>query len=747
MRATNGRYFFAVLPFLIFAFVFPAASAVRKGRWRDIGLLLLLAVLFVNETAFFLVKVIPFYRGGSPDAGLFGPCRGSTLLADDRNAEVFGRARPDGLLGRSAGEPREGGGEGRGGGASGRASRLPARALPLALLLPAGRPGALRSRRTGAGADDRGARAGGAAARRGGRRARLRAARARPVPQQRGGDRRRRQDRGALPQDAHPRRPAYYEKFYFTPGDLGFPAFDTAAGRIATLICWDQWYPEGARLAALAGASVLFYPTAIGWHPHEKAEHGAAQRDAWRTVQRGHAIANGVYVAAVNRVGLRDSPRAAARASSSGAPRSSPTRRASSSPRPRPIARRSSSPRSTRRASRTCAATGPSCATGASTPTAGSPAGFSTRTRGRKDVAAAEDARRAGLSDAGRVGAARGDLDRLAAQQDRLARASSRRSRGSTARSSAGSRRERSCAILVESRAHEAARAPRPRAVRLRHGAGRVLPCSRPTAAGRATRARPSCAAREGAAKSRSAASGSTAGRTTPTGRRTTPSRRRSRARSDCRFFRRGWAAGRSCSKAARSTSTARGTLLTTEECLLDPKVQVRNPGMTRRDYEKVFRDFLGARNVLWLGRGIAGDDTHGHVDDIAASSTPRTVVLCREKNSVGRELSPARGEPREARRDAPRGRLEDRGRLPSRCRRPSSSTAGGSRPPTRTSTSATPSSSCPPSTTRRTGSPWPSSPRLFRDRPVVGIHAVDLVWGLGTIHCLTRQQPAITSS
>ena len=100
-----------------------------------------------------------------------------------------------------------------------------------------------------------------------------------------------------------PDDPAYYEKFYFTPGDTGFPAFDTGPGRIATLICWDQWYPEGARLAALAGASVLFYPTAIGWHPHEKAEHGAAQREAWKTVQRGHAIANGLYVAAVNRVG------------------------------------------------------------------------------------------------------------------------------------------------------------------------------------------------------------------------------------------------------------------------------------------------------------------------------------------------------------------------------------------------------------------------------------------------------------
>jgi N-carbamoylputrescine amidase len=100
-----------------------------------------------------------------------------------------------------------------------------------------------------------------------------------------------------------PDDPCYYEKYYFTPGDLGFRAFDTRVGRIGTLICWDQWYPEGARLTALQGAAVLFYPTAIGWHPHEKDQHGAAQRDAWKTVQRGHAIANGVYVAVVNRVG------------------------------------------------------------------------------------------------------------------------------------------------------------------------------------------------------------------------------------------------------------------------------------------------------------------------------------------------------------------------------------------------------------------------------------------------------------
>ncbi len=105
-----------------------------------------------------------------------------------------------------------------------------------------------------------------------------------------------------------PDDPAFYEKFYFTPGDLGFKAVDTRFGKVGTLICWDQWYPEGARLTALRGASVLFYPTAIGWHPAEKAQHGAHQRDAWRTVQRGHAIANGCYVAAVNRVGHEAGP-------------------------------------------------------------------------------------------------------------------------------------------------------------------------------------------------------------------------------------------------------------------------------------------------------------------------------------------------------------------------------------------------------------------------------------------------------
>lgn len=105
-----------------------------------------------------------------------------------------------------------------------------------------------------------------------------------------------------------PDDPLFYEKFYFTPGDLGFKAFDTPRARIGTLICWDQWYPEAARLTALRGAEVLFYPTAIGWLPEERAERGAAQHDAWEVTQRAHAIANGCFVVAVNRTGFEPAP-------------------------------------------------------------------------------------------------------------------------------------------------------------------------------------------------------------------------------------------------------------------------------------------------------------------------------------------------------------------------------------------------------------------------------------------------------
>jgi N-carbamoylputrescine amidase len=100
-----------------------------------------------------------------------------------------------------------------------------------------------------------------------------------------------------------PDDPLFYEKFYFTPGDTGFRAWDTKYGRIGVLVCWDQWYPEAARLTALQGAEILFYPTAIGWHPSEKAEYGENQHGAWEVIQRSHAVANGCYVAAVNRVG------------------------------------------------------------------------------------------------------------------------------------------------------------------------------------------------------------------------------------------------------------------------------------------------------------------------------------------------------------------------------------------------------------------------------------------------------------
>ncbi len=100
-----------------------------------------------------------------------------------------------------------------------------------------------------------------------------------------------------------PDDPAFYEKFYFTPGDLGFQAWPTKQGKLGVCVCWDQWYPEAARLTALRGAGILFYPTAIGWHPAEKERYGAAQYSAWETMQRSHAIANGCFVAAVNRVG------------------------------------------------------------------------------------------------------------------------------------------------------------------------------------------------------------------------------------------------------------------------------------------------------------------------------------------------------------------------------------------------------------------------------------------------------------
>ena len=185
------------------------------------------------------------------------------------------------------------------------------------------------------------------------------------------------------------------------------------------------------------------------------------------------------------------------------------------------------------------------------------------------------------------------------------------------------------------------------------------------------------------------------------------------------------------------------GTLVTTEECLLDSKTQVRNPGMSRAEYETVFRDHLGAGNVLWLSRGIAGDDTHGHVDDICRFVNRHTVVLCREENSSDENYRPLE-ENRERLEDM---RLEDRSRLdivflPM----PAPLFFDGRRLPASYANFYIGNAAVlvPTFNDPKDRLALGILSALFPDRPVVGIHSVDLVWGLGTIHCLTRQQPSV---
>jgi agmatine deiminase len=183
-----------------------------------------------------------------------------------------------------------------------------------------------------------------------------------------------------------------------------------------------------------------------------------------------------------------------------------------------------------------------------------------------------------------------------------------------------------------------------------------------------------------------------------------------------------------------------RGTILTTEECLLDPNVQVRNPGFTRRDYEEVFRDFLGAGHVIWLGRGIAGDDTHGHVDDLCRFVDPRTVVLCREENAADENYA-ALEENRERLEGA---RLEDGSRVEVvSIPMPEPVVFDGRRLPASYAnfTISNAAVLVPTFNDPKDRVALGILGELFRDRPVVGIHAGDLVWGLGTLHCLTRQQ------
>jgi agmatine deiminase len=186
-----------------------------------------------------------------------------------------------------------------------------------------------------------------------------------------------------------------------------------------------------------------------------------------------------------------------------------------------------------------------------------------------------------------------------------------------------------------------------------------------------------------------------------------------------------------------------RGTLLTTEECLLDERVQCRNPGLSRKEVETVLRDALGATNVLWLGAGIAGDDTHGHVDDVCRFVSPTTVVLCREKSA-----SDANYRPLEENRERLQGmRLEDGSKLEVvALPMPAPLVFDGMRLPASYANFYIGNAAVivptfnDPADREALG----LLAELFADRPVVGIHAVDLVWGLGTLHCLTQQQPAV---
>ncbi len=187
-----------------------------------------------------------------------------------------------------------------------------------------------------------------------------------------------------------------------------------------------------------------------------------------------------------------------------------------------------------------------------------------------------------------------------------------------------------------------------------------------------------------------------------------------------------------------------RGTLLTTEECLLDPKVQVRNPGLGRKEIESVLAAYLGVSNVLWLGRGIAGDDTHGHIDDICRFVSPRTVVLCQENNPHDANYRPLA----ENRERLQAMRLEDRSKievvaLPM----PAPLYLDGRRLPASYANFyiANAAVLVPTFNDPNDRTALSMLGELFRDRSVVGIHAVDLVWGLGTLHCLTQQQPGAT--
>ncbi len=397
-----------------------------------------------------------------------------------------------------------------------------------------------------------------------------------------------------------PDDPLFYEKYYFAPGDTtpdrgapreaeGFKVWKTRYATIGVLICWDQWYPEAARITSLLGAQVLFYPTAIGWHPDEKDEWGQAQVDAWRTAQRAHAIANGVYVAAPNRIGHEDEPgtdgitffghsficdpfgRYVAEAGEGRADPHGPLR---SRPHRDGAAQLAVPPRSPYR-------------------------------RVRSDPQPVSRlVSRSAAADAGRVGAASRHLDQLAPSRAGLARQARRRFPGSTPRSPACSpitSRSRSCA--------RPSRCARPLTQALdAHGVRRdrvrlhIVPTDRVLAPRlgahrRARRRRPRRARVVGVQRLGEV-------RQLHPRRARRPRHRRHHGAAASKNRAAQTTAAASSSKAAASRSTAQGLMLVTEEWLLSD-VQVRNPGLTRADYEAIFREWLGITRDDLAGRRL----------------------------------------------------------------------------------------------------------------------------------------------
>ena len=407
-----------------------------------------------------------------------------------------------------------------------------------------------------------------------------------------------------------PDDPRFYEKYYFTPGDLGFRCFDTRYARIAPLICWDQWYPEGARLAALGGAQILFYPTAIGFHHSDAAEAGT-QHDAWETIQRSHAIANGVYVAAVNRVG-HEGPEGDGLEFWGGS--------FVSDPQGRMLAK-----------ARRC----------------------------RRDA------------DCGM----RPARDRIRAPQLALsARPPDRRVRTHREpgdRLKAQTPRRRGFRMPAEWEPHEATWIAWPH--NREDWPGRFTPIPwvygeivRKLAAVERVRILVQSPALEAQARRILEKVGANLDAVEFFQRETD----RVWTRDYCPLFvknRRGeialtawrfnaWAKYDDWRKDATIPAflgkrlklpvftpemvleggsidvNGQGLLLTTEECLLSP-IQARNPDLSRGEIERRLREYLGVARVIWLKNGIAGDDTHGHVDDLARFVNPETVVLCAESD------------------------------------------------------------------------------------------------------------------